>query len=40
MHDIHARTVVALPLVIEELLRRGFRFARWDGAGLVADVAR
>ena len=37
MHDIHARTVEALPIVIRELGRRGFRFARWDGQKLVID---
>jgi peptidoglycan/xylan/chitin deacetylase (PgdA/CDA1 family) len=35
MHDIHARTVEALPKVILELKKRGFRFARWDGKTLV-----
>ena len=37
MHDIHARTVDALPLVIRELGNRGFRFARWNGQKLVVD---
>ena len=37
MHDIHARTVEALPIVIRELKQRGFRFVRWDGQKLVAD---
>ena len=36
-HDIHGRTVQALPRVIEGLLRRGFRFAYWDGIGLSVD---
>lgn len=41
-HDIHGRTVQALPLVLEELGKRGFRFARWDGTGLTVPevVAR
>lgn len=38
MHDIHARTVEALPVVIRELRARGFRFARWNGERLVVDV--
>jgi peptidoglycan/xylan/chitin deacetylase (PgdA/CDA1 family) len=37
MHDIHARTVEALPIVIRELRQRGFRFARWNGQKLIAD---
>ena len=37
MHDIHARTVEALPVVIRELKKRGFQFARWDGERLVVD---
>ena len=36
-HDIHGRTVQALPRVIEGLLKRGFRFAYWDGGGLKID---
>jgi peptidoglycan/xylan/chitin deacetylase (PgdA/CDA1 family)/Flp pilus assembly protein TadD len=30
-HDIHARTVEALPLVIETLQAEGYRFVLWDG---------
>ena len=37
MHDIHARTVEALPLVIQELKKRGFKFVHWDGRALVLD---
>ncbi len=37
MHDIHARTVEALPALIRELRKRGFQFARWDGRRLVVD---
>jgi peptidoglycan/xylan/chitin deacetylase (PgdA/CDA1 family) len=37
MHDIHARTVEALPTVIRELKNRGFRFAWWNGQKLVVD---
>lgn len=32
-HDIHERTVKALPLVLERLVADGYRFAAWDGAG-------
>jgi peptidoglycan/xylan/chitin deacetylase (PgdA/CDA1 family) len=38
MHDLHARTVEALPIVIRELKQRGFRFARWNGQKLVVDA--
>jgi peptidoglycan/xylan/chitin deacetylase (PgdA/CDA1 family) len=38
-HDIHGRTVQALPRAIEGLLKQGFRFARWDGGGLRVDAA-
>jgi peptidoglycan/xylan/chitin deacetylase (PgdA/CDA1 family)/uncharacterized caspase-like protein len=31
-HDIHERTVEALPLVIKSLKEAGYRFAGWDGA--------
>ncbi|HTY99800.1 MAG TPA: polysaccharide deacetylase family protein, partial [Rhodocyclaceae bacterium] len=40
MHDIHARTVEALPLLLDELVRRGFRFAWWDGQGLAVPPAK
>jgi peptidoglycan/xylan/chitin deacetylase (PgdA/CDA1 family) len=39
-HDIHGRTVQALPRVIEGLLKRGFRFAHWDGIGLSVDEGK
>lgn len=39
MHDIHARTVEALPIVIQELQARGFRFGYWDGSRLVSLAA-
>jgi peptidoglycan/xylan/chitin deacetylase (PgdA/CDA1 family)/uncharacterized caspase-like protein len=35
-HDIHQRTVEALPTVIEELRKRGYSFLGWDGAGFSA----
>ena len=31
-HDIHKRTVQALPLVLETLKAEGYRFASWDGS--------
>ena len=30
-HDIHARTVKALPAILERLLAEGYQFAGWDG---------
>ena len=36
-HDIHVRAVDALPTVIEELQKRGFRFARLEQGKLVVD---
>lgn len=30
-HDIHERTVKALPLVLERLIADGYQFAGWDG---------
>ncbi len=37
LHDIHPRTVEALPILLDELLRRGFRFARYAEGRLVND---
>lgn len=37
-HDIHARTIEALPLVIEALQADGYQFASWNGSGF--SVAR
>jgi peptidoglycan/xylan/chitin deacetylase (PgdA/CDA1 family)/tetratricopeptide (TPR) repeat protein len=34
-HDIHQRTVEALPLVIETLQARGYRFLSWNGSAFV-----
>lgn len=31
-HDIHERTVKALPTILDRLLAEGFRFAGWDGS--------
>lgn len=36
-HDIHSRAVDALPTVIEELQKHGFKFARFDQGKLVVD---
>lgn len=37
-HDIHARTVQALPLVLDQLVAEGYRFASWrDGQFVTAD---
>ncbi len=36
-HDIHARAPDALPTVIEELQKRGFRFARYADGKLLVD---
>jgi peptidoglycan/xylan/chitin deacetylase (PgdA/CDA1 family)/tetratricopeptide (TPR) repeat protein len=35
LHDIHARSVQALPLIMETLQAEGFRFALWDGERLL-----
>lgn len=32
-HDIHERTVKALPAILDRLLAEGYQFAGWDGAG-------
>lgn len=32
-HDIHERTVKALPAVLERLVAEGYQFAGWDGKG-------
>lgn len=32
-HDIHQRTVKALPLILDRLVADGYRFAAWDGTG-------
>ncbi|WP_375183704.1 polysaccharide deacetylase family protein, partial [Marinobacter sp.] len=38
-HDIHARTVQALPLVLDQLAADGWRFASWkDGQFVVAGA--
>jgi peptidoglycan/xylan/chitin deacetylase (PgdA/CDA1 family)/uncharacterized caspase-like protein/predicted TPR repeat methyltransferase len=35
-HDIHERTTQALPLVLDELQKRGYRFLSWDGRDFVS----
>jgi uncharacterized caspase-like protein/peptidoglycan/xylan/chitin deacetylase (PgdA/CDA1 family) len=32
-HDIHERSVKALPIVLDRLVAEGYRFAGWDGTG-------
>lgn len=36
-HDIQARTVAALPSVIETLQGRGYRFLTWKGSSFVDE---
>jgi uncharacterized caspase-like protein/peptidoglycan/xylan/chitin deacetylase (PgdA/CDA1 family) len=38
-HDIHERTVKALPLVLEKLRADGYQFAGWDGSTFKAAAA-
>lgn len=35
MHDIHPKTVIALPMLLDELIKRGYTFMHWDGSKLV-----
>jgi peptidoglycan/xylan/chitin deacetylase (PgdA/CDA1 family)/uncharacterized caspase-like protein len=37
MHDIHERTIEALPLIIETLKSEGFHFLNWDGQAFSDD---
>lgn len=37
LHDIHERTIDALPPIIETLKNEGYRFLSWDGQGFVDD---
>ncbi len=39
-HDIHERTVKALPLVLDRLVADGYRFARWDGQGFSVSAGK
>jgi peptidoglycan/xylan/chitin deacetylase (PgdA/CDA1 family) len=36
-HDIHPQTIDAVPIVIEGLLKRGYRFARFEDGRLMSD---
>ncbi|MDN4053031.1 polysaccharide deacetylase family protein [Massilia sp. YIM B02763] len=38
-HDIHERTVKALPAILERLAAEGYQFAGWDGATFKASAA-
>ncbi|MET3105921.1 peptidoglycan/xylan/chitin deacetylase (PgdA/CDA1 family) [Oxalobacteraceae bacterium GrIS 1.18] len=38
MHDIHPKTVIALTMLLDELIKRGYHFVHWDGGNLVATV--
>jgi peptidoglycan/xylan/chitin deacetylase (PgdA/CDA1 family)/uncharacterized caspase-like protein len=38
-HDIHARTVEALPQVLDALIAKGYKFAAWNGKELVVENA-
>ncbi len=38
MHDIQARTIDALPLVLETLQHDGYRFLTWDGRSFIDDA--
>ncbi|NHZ65030.1 polysaccharide deacetylase family protein [Massilia genomosp. 1] len=35
-HDIHARTVKALPAVLDRLIAEGYQFAGWDGTNFTS----
>ncbi|MDT8999379.1 caspase family protein [Paucibacter sp. APW11] len=39
-HDIHARTVQALPLVLDQLVADGYQFASWKDGKLIAPAAK
>jgi uncharacterized caspase-like protein len=38
-HDIHERTVKALPAVLDRLIAEGYQFAGWDGTGFKSAKA-
>jgi peptidoglycan/xylan/chitin deacetylase (PgdA/CDA1 family)/uncharacterized caspase-like protein len=38
LHDIHERTIDALPLIIDTLRADGYHFAAWNGETFVEDV--
>ncbi len=37
MHDIHARTVEALPIILEKLKEWNYQFAGWDGQSVTVN---
>lgn len=39
LHDVHSQTTEALPLILETLQSRGYRFVLWDGTRIVGDSA-
>lgn len=40
LHDIHERSVEALPLIVETLTKEGYQFAAWNGTAFAADPAQ
>ncbi len=39
-HDIHERTVKALPAILDRLVVEGYQFAGWDGSGFTVAKGR
>lgn len=39
LHDVHAQTAEALPLILETLKARGYRFVLWDGTSMLGGDA-
>ncbi|MFP2925320.1 polysaccharide deacetylase family protein, partial [Pyxidicoccus sp. 3LG] len=39
LHDVHAQTAEALPLILETLQARGYRFVLWDGSSVIGEAA-
>ncbi len=38
LHDIHERTIEALPLIIDTLKEEGYRFLTWNGEGFAEEA--
>lgn len=38
MHDIHPKTVIALTILLDELIKRGYHFVQWDDGNLIVTV--
>ncbi|MBS1197298.1 MAG: polysaccharide deacetylase family protein [Proteobacteria bacterium] len=38
-HDIHQRTIKALPLILDRLIAEGYQFATWDGSSFKVTKA-